>query len=148
MPELLLGAWQTPGIGWLGLIVFVAGVVRGFAGFGTGLIFIPLAAMHIPPVWVLVALMTADLVATLPLIPGAFRDGSLPDLAALLPGCVICLPAGTLLLEPVDPVLFRWSVALLALGMVALLASGWRHRIVFGRCRAAGVRIRTAHAHQ
>lgn len=139
MPEPLLAALATPGIGWLCLIIFVAGCVRGFAGFGTALIFVPLAALFIPPVWVVIVVMVADIAGPLLLVPRALRDASRPDLGALLAGCALALPAGLLILSRIDPENFRWLAAGLALAMVALLASGWRHTHRFGRRSLAGI---------
>ncbi|PRY26250.1 hypothetical protein CLV78_101345 [Aliiruegeria haliotis] len=133
MPDLLAEAWQTPGLAYLALVIGGAGLVRGFAGFGTGLIFIPLGSLVLDPVWVIVALMAADLVGTLPLVPRAVRDGRLRDVAALVLGCAIMLPLGTMVLERLDDTLFRWIASGLALLMVAVLASGWRHHIVLNR---------------
>jgi uncharacterized membrane protein YfcA len=139
MPDPLLAALAQPGLGWLCLIILSAGLVRGFAGFGTGLIFVPLAALFLPPVHVLVALVAADLAGTLPLIPRALREGDRRDVGVLLLGCALCLPVGTALLKLVDPEVFRWLVCGLSLGLVALLASGWRHTFRFSRRALAGI---------
>lgn len=139
MPDALAAAWATPGLVWLVLIIFGSGVVRGFAGFGTGLIFIPLGAIFLPPIWVLTALIVVDVVGTLPLAPRAWRDGSPPEIAMLALGCALLLPLGTMLLQTVDPQAFRWIVASLALGIVLLLASGWRHHVQLGRRALLGI---------
>ena len=44
MPDAIATALGQPGLGWLFLAALVAGSVRGFAGFGTGMIFVPAAA--------------------------------------------------------------------------------------------------------
>ena len=53
-------AWAVPEFWWLVLVIGVAGVVRGFAGFGTGLVFIPLASIFLDPLWVLAAVIAVD----------------------------------------------------------------------------------------
>ncbi|SDI17606.1 sulfite exporter TauE/SafE family protein [Aliiruegeria lutimaris] len=139
MPEALAEALATPGLGWLCGIIFIAGCVRGFAGFGAALVFVPLAALFIPPVWVIVVIMTADIIGAMTLAPRALRDAGLRDVSALTLGCTICLPFGIMVLERMDPEAFRWVVALVALAMVALLASGWRHHVTFSRTALAGI---------
>ena len=42
-------------------------------------------------------------------------------------GATALLPVGVWLLTRLDPLLMRWIIALLILGAVALLASGWRY---------------------
>lgn len=139
MPDWLAGAWSYPGLGWLAAILFVAGLVRGFAGFGTALIFMPLSALFLPPVWAIIVLIVLDLTGPLPLLPRAIRDGDLRDVAVLALGCALCIPLGTMLLERIDPELFRWCTACLALCMVALLVSGWRHDVRLGRVALGGI---------
>ncbi len=131
MPDWLVGALAQPGLGWLLGILLIAGMVRGFAGFGGALVFVPLASVHLSPIWVIVALMPSELLGTLPLIPRARRDGTVVDVLALSLGALICLPLGTLALRAVDPLIFRWVVGVMALTLVAWLASGQRHGRVF-----------------
>lgn len=57
MPEALAGVLATPGLVWLILTISVAGIVRGFTGFGTALVFVPVAGMFLPP-QVVVAVIT------------------------------------------------------------------------------------------
>ncbi len=44
MPETLSSLLQIDGLVWLFTAVFVAGLVRGFAGFGSGKIIMPAAS--------------------------------------------------------------------------------------------------------
>ncbi|WP_068114646.1 sulfite exporter TauE/SafE family protein [Tropicimonas marinistellae] len=139
MPEALSAALAQPGLGWLMLIIAIGGVVRGFAGFGVGLVFIPLAATILPPIWVLVAITVADIVGALPLVPRALRDGSGQDVGVMALGCVVVFPFAILLLEQIDPDLFRRVAAGVSLGLLTILISGWRHSITFRRPALAGI---------
>lgn len=130
MNALFVAAWGQPDLIWLAFVVFVAGIVRGFAGFGTALIYVPVAANFLSPVWVLITLMAIDLVGPLPLVPRALKDGSKVEISAMLLGCALALPFGVYVLTWIEPQVFRWLVSLLALGVVALLLSGWRHRVM------------------
>lgn len=49
MPDLILQVWATPGLIWLLLAISVAGIVRGFTGFGTALVFVPVAGIFLLP---------------------------------------------------------------------------------------------------
>ena len=123
MPGLDLGA------GPLAFVVagaVLSGLVRGFAGFGTGLIYVPLASLALPPLWVLVTLTVMDLIGPLPAVPRALREGQPRHVAALLCAAAVTLLPGLLLLDRMDPAGFRWLVGGLCLLTVALMASGWR----------------------
>ncbi len=129
--DALAAAIATEGVWFLIAVIIVAGIVRGFAGFGTGLIFIPLAGYVLQPVEILVAVMVIDLIGSFPLLPRALRDGKMKEIGFLAIGMVICLPVGTLLLTSLDPDLFRWIVCLMAFGLVVILLTGWRHSVTF-----------------
>lgn len=139
MSEIFATVWGQEELLWLALIIFVAGTVRGFAGFGTGLIYIPLASNFMPPISVLITVMVVDLVGTIPLMPRALKDGSKSEISALLLGCMITLPFGVVFLTALDPLLFRWLVSLLSLGVIALLVSGIRHHVTLGPKSLIGV---------
>ncbi|MBO1075778.1 sulfite exporter TauE/SafE family protein [Roseomonas marmotae] len=105
----------------------MAGLARGFSGFGSALIFIPLASAALGPKLAAPLLLLVDNVTTLPLLPSAWRRADRAQVAALAGGAVLGAPFGTWLLLQADPVLLRWGICLLALGMLGLLASGWRY---------------------
>lgn len=117
----------TEGIGWIAAAAFVAGLVRGFAGFGTAMVFLPVAGQFLPPFAVLTVLFVMDLVAPLPKLPSALRDGHPPDIARLVGAAALTVPLGLWVLGQVDPDLFRWGVSLAALLLLALLVAGVRY---------------------
>ena len=112
----------------LAAIAVLAGLVRGFSGFGTALIYVPLAGMVLPPLWVLVTMTVMDLVGPLPNVPRAWREGRPRQVALLAAAAFVGLLPGLWLLSRMSPDAFRWTVSLLCLATVALLASGWRWR--------------------
>ncbi|MBE9477036.1 MAG: sulfite exporter TauE/SafE family protein [Proteobacteria bacterium] len=123
--------WQAlsfDGLLVLTLAVFAAGIVRGFTGFGTAMVFVPIAALVVEPIYAILMMMTFDIFGPIALLPRAWRDGEPRDVGLLGVGAIIGLPFGVYLLTRLDPVVFRWLISLLALGLLALLASGWRYR--------------------
>ena len=113
-------------LAWLTGAAVLAGLVRGFAGFGTALVFVPLAAIHLPPVWVIVVLTVMDLIGPLPNLPRAWRDGRPRDVAVLGAFAALGLAPGLWVLTRMDGDAFRWVAAGLCLATLAVLASGWR----------------------
>ena len=63
------------GLAWLIITVVFAGLVRGFAGFGTALVFMPIAAAVTSPVWAIIIMMSFDIFGPIALLPRAWRDG-------------------------------------------------------------------------
>ena len=128
MPEALLGAVAFEGLWLLVLGAFLAGIVRGFAGFGTAMIYLPFAAQVMGPFEALTTMLVKDLTAPLIHVPRAMRDGHPPDVLRLGAGALLAVPIGVWVLSLASPDVFRWGVSLFALLLLALLATGIRYR--------------------
>lgn len=126
--ELLDQVLETEGLWILIAAVTTAGVVRGFAGFGAGLVFIPIAGTVLPPVAVLVAVTMFDMFGAFALIPRAFREGQKPEVLKLVIGLALGLPVGLWILTRMDPDVFRYAVCILSFVLFLALVSGWRYR--------------------
>ncbi len=114
----------------LALAALVAGLVRGFAGFGPAMIFVPLASIVIEPWRAVVILFFMELVMPLPMLPRALKQCLWREVAPLTLGAALTFPVGAYFLISVDPTALRWALSVLALAVVAALASGWRyHRV-------------------
>ncbi|MDK3020502.1 sulfite exporter TauE/SafE family protein [Pseudodonghicola flavimaris] len=132
MPEALSQALATPGLVWLALAAFVAGTVRGFAGFGTALVFMPVAALVLPPVWAIITVALMDAFGPMPNLPGALRQADRRDLLRMSLAALLGLPLGLWVLGVVAPEVFRFGVSFLALGMLLCLIAGVRYHGRFG----------------
>lgn len=128
MPEPLAAAFATPGLIWILAASFVAGIVRGFSGFGTAMVFLPVAGRFLDPVPALVALVVMDFFGPMPNLRRAVRDGHPADIGRLLAGTVCILPLGLMLLSVLEPGTFRAIVAVVSLVLLALLVGGVRYR--------------------
>jgi hypothetical protein len=127
MPEILAAVVDQPGLGRLAVVALIAGVVRGFTGFGTALIYMPVAGQFLSPFGALITLTAMDVIGPLPNLPRAFRDGHRRDALRLCAGLLVAMPLGVWVLTLVAPEVFRYSVSLLSLGLLVLLVSGWRY---------------------
>ena len=108
----------------------LAGLVRGFSGFGAAMVFVPIVAALRSPREAVVLLFLVDAVAALPLLPGGIARCAWREVLPLTLGATLCMPLGVALLGRADPQAMRWTVSLLILAATALLASGWRYRVV------------------
>ena len=144
MPEGLLGAVATEGFWLLVLGAFMAGIVRGFSGFGTAMVYLPVAAQVLGPFEALTTMLIKDLTAPLIHVPRALREGHPADVLRLGAGALIAVPLGVWVLSLVSPDVFRWGVSFLALLLLVLLVAGIRYRgtmtprLVFGTGAAGG----------
>ncbi len=128
LSEAFAAALATEGL-WLLIVgVTLAGLVRGFSGFGTAMVYMPFASNVLPPVWALTSLVAFDLVGPLPLVRQAVKDGHPRDILRLAAGAAVALPLGLFLLSRIDPTAFSWTVSSVTLVLLALLGTGWRYR--------------------
>ncbi|MBD3625397.1 MAG: TSUP family transporter, partial [Rhodobacteraceae bacterium] len=143
MPEALTsglsGALAQPGLYWLALTIGLAGVVRGFTGFGTALVYLPIASIFLSPAAAILSLVVLGLGSFIVLIPKAWPDAERRDVAVLSLGAVAAMPLGVALLTWLDDVTVRWAVASVAAITLVLLGSAWRYRGRIGRAGQAAV---------
>jgi len=113
---------------WAAIAAALAGLVRGFSGFGAALTFIPLASIVYDPRAAIVALWVVDAIGTAPFVPYHLRRAAWSDMGWLLVGTALTMPVGVWVLAHADPAPLRWGVCLFVLLCTAVLASGWRYR--------------------
>jgi uncharacterized membrane protein YfcA len=109
-------------------IAFVAGTSRGFSGFGSALIFMPLASSMAAPRLVAALLLVIDFVSAAPLVPNAWKHADRKATAVMVSGALIGVPLGTYFLSRLDPVTTRWIITGFVFALLMLLLSGWRYR--------------------
>jgi uncharacterized protein len=109
-------------------IAFVSGTARGFSGFGSALIFMPLASSLAPPTLIAALLLVIDFVAAAPLLPNAWKHAERKATAVMVLGALVGVPLGTYLLSRLDPVTTRWIISGFVFSLLLLLLSGWRYR--------------------
>jgi uncharacterized protein len=110
------------------LIAFVSGLARGFSGFGSALIFMPLASSIAAPRLVAALLLIIDTVGAAPLLPKAWKRADRRATAIIVLGALVGVPVGTYLLTQLNPVTTRWIISGFVAALLALLLSGWRYR--------------------
>lgn len=110
------------------LATIAAGLVRGFAGFGAGLILIPTASAVIDPRIAAVTFLIIDAIMPLPMIPPALKKCHWPTVLPSAIGALCIVPVGAWVLINAELTVLRWSIPMLILAMLVLLLSGWRYR--------------------
>jgi uncharacterized membrane protein YfcA len=114
--------WVAAGISAL------AGLVRGFSGFGSALIYMPLIAAVYDPRTAAVTMLLIDFFVSAPFTVREFRRCIWSELLPMWAAASIAVPFGTMTLLLLDPVLLRWGIAFLVFVLLGVLASGWRYK--------------------
>src|SRR6478736_7089876 len=109
-------------------VAFVSGTARGFSGFGSALIFMPLASSIAGPRLVAALLLIIDFVAAAPLLPNAWKQADRKATAVMVAGALVGVPIGTYFLSRLEPVTTRWIISSFVFALLLLLLSGWRYR--------------------
>lgn len=112
---------------FLAVVLFVAGCVRGFAGFGAGMIFMPVAASVMLPSTAAATFLFIDGIVALPLVIRALRLCNWSTVLPAVVGAVIFVHVGAWLLANADVLVLRWTIFAIVTGLLLLLVSGWRY---------------------
>jgi len=126
MPDAFAHVWATPGLAWLALTIGVAGLVRGFTGFGTALIFVPVAGVFLPPSTVIGVITLTGIASTSALLPKAWGQADRREVGVLALAALVTVPLGLALLGHLETSMVRWIVAAVATITLVSLVSGWR----------------------
>jgi len=125
--EALSAVFAIDGIWLLVVGASVAGLVRGFSGFGTAMVYLPFAGQVLPPFEALTTMIIMDMFGPIPIVPRALRDGHPRDVLRLGVGMVVALPLGVLLLSMIAADVFRYGVSFVSLALLGLLVAGVRY---------------------
>ena len=118
------GAWQT----WAAILATaIAGLMRGYAGFGTAIILAPIYSVLWGPLAGVPVMLLMELIVSLQLMPRAFREA---DHRVILPiggAAALATPLGAYVLLAADPEILRRSIGAMVLVFGFLMLSGWRY---------------------
>src|SRR3954452_22041117 len=110
-----------------GVVAALSGFVRGFSGSGSALIYIPLIAAIYEPRIAAPTLLLIDLAGSTPFTIRELPRCNWREVAPVTTAAALAVPLGTMALIVIDPIVLRWGIAALVLGLLAVLASGWRY---------------------
>jgi uncharacterized protein len=108
-------------------VSILAGAVRGFSGFGSALIYVPLMAAIYDPRIAAGTFLLIDFAVALAVLPTIGREAHWRDVLPLATAAVIAAQFGALILIYTDAITLRWGIAIVVLTLLAVLMSGWRY---------------------
>jgi uncharacterized membrane protein YfcA len=108
-------------------ISLVSGAARGFSGFGSAMIYIPLVAAVYEPRVAAATMVLIDFVCAFPLAVRAVPHCNWREVVPISIAAAVAVPIGTWVLLVADPVMLRWIIAGVVIVLLAVVASGWRY---------------------
>lgn len=125
MPQTI---WDLPPPWWVLVFVtiLVGGVVRGFGGFGTSMVWVGGMSLALPPTTAIPTALLLEVLASLQLLPQAWRHAHWKSLSWMLGGVVLGMPLGTWALVSIPERPMRLVLGIAVLAAVVLMASSLR----------------------
>lgn len=131
-----LGAFQLICIG---LVVFLAALLRGYAGFGSSLLMVPVLAWALGPKSAVAIGVLLEGVATLMLVPATFRYVDSRTFWIVGGASAIGIPVGQLALTSLDPSVTNVCISAAVTLMAAMVWKGSALRMPRGTATKIGV---------
>jgi uncharacterized protein len=105
----------------------LAGLVRGFSGFGGAMIYMPLVAAVYEPRVAAVTILLVDFASTWPFAIPEMRRCNWREVVPISIAMAVGVPFGTWALIALDPIILRWCISVVVLGLLPPLVLGWRY---------------------
>lgn len=101
----------------------LAGLVRGYTGFGSAMIFMPVAGAYLGPKTAIGVMWLVDFALQLGMVRSSWRHARWGEIGPLFAGYVVGLPIGMYILVTTDPTPIRWATSLSIATVLTLLLS-------------------------
>jgi uncharacterized membrane protein YfcA len=110
------------------LTAFAAGLMRGFAGFGSAMLMAPIFAVLMGPAHMVPIVVSLELPMGAMLFAGSRRQVEWGFVAPMSAIAMLAMPLGIWLLVTADTQVLTKAISLIVLVFVGVLALGWRYR--------------------
>jgi len=107
---------------------FAAGLMRGFAGFGSAMLMAPVFAVLMGPAHMVPVVVSLELPMGAMLFAGSRKEVEWGFVAPMSAIAVVAMPLGIWLLVTADTVILTRAISVIVLAFVGILALGWRYR--------------------
>lgn len=112
----------------IALVVIFSGFLRGFIGFGSGLLMIPILSYFYSPIFAMVFNIVIEIPATIYLTFVGIKKANLKEITPMMATMMLTIPLGTIFLVSVDEQIIKTLMSILLIFFVLLIGSGWRIR--------------------
>jgi len=108
------------------IVIIFSGLIRGFLGFGSGLITIPILSFLYSPVFAVVFNIIIEIPTTIYLTFIGIRTCKFKEISSMFFSMMLMIPIGTIFLISIDEQIVKTLMSILVIFFVILIASGWR----------------------
>jgi hypothetical protein len=108
------------------IVVIFSGFLRGFIGFGSGLLMVPILSYFYSPVFAMVFNIIIEIPATIYLTFVGAKKCNFKEISPMMFAMMLTIPFGTVFLVSVDEQVIKILMSVLLIFFVILIASGWR----------------------
>lgn len=116
-----IGLWTAIGV------TLVAGLMRGFAGFGSAMLMAPIFAILFGSAEMVVTVVAIELVVSVQLFPQVRSHADWKTLMPMSIAACIAMPFGVWALASIDKNTIVTAVSAIIVGFVVLMWSGWKY---------------------
>ena len=110
------------------LVILAGGIVRGYTGFGSGLVMVPLLALIWGPVSAIVLVLSLGLFSTLQMAYPAIKLVNWRDTTPIIIAGIFLSPIGTFLLVTLNPEIVKKIIAAIVLFFTIISLIGWSYK--------------------
>ena len=107
-------------------VILISGFIRGFLGFGSGLITIPILSFLYSPVFAIVFNIIIEIPTTIYLTFIGAKTCKFKEISPMFFSMMLTIPIGTIFLISIDEQIIKIIMSILVIFFVILIASGWR----------------------
>ena len=106
-------------------VIYFSGFIRGFLGFGSGLITIPILSFLYSPIFAIVFNIIIEIPTTVYLTFIGARTCKFKEISPMFFSMMLTIPIGTIFLISIDEKIIKIIMSIVVIFFVILIASGW-----------------------
>lgn len=107
-------------------VILFSGFIRGFLGFASGLITIPMLSFLYSPIFAIVFNIVIEIPTTIYLTFVGARTCKFKEIMPMFFSMMIAIPIGTIFLVSISEQIIKITMSILVIFFVILIASGWQ----------------------
>jgi uncharacterized membrane protein YfcA len=128
MNFLEINAGTEPGMVFIALVAFGAGLIRGFTGFGGPAFMLAILTLFFTPYSIVSKILVVDFIASVYLFRVVYRQVDWRATACMVLPTLVFMPLGHWLLIELDPVWMKRAMALIIATACVMMLVGFRYK--------------------
>tara|TARA_B110000116_G_C16645136_1_gene494703 strand:- start:97 stop:849 length:753 start_codon:yes stop_codon:yes gene_type:complete len=108
------------------LVITLSGFIRGFLGFASAFVTIPIISFLYSPLFAIAFNIIIEIPSTIYLTYVGIKTCKFKEVSPMFFSIILTIPIGTIFLVLINEQILKITISLLVLFFMALIASGWR----------------------